>query len=84
MRICQGNGHLSNDECASAIRRFWHPGLKNLFLCHLSENNNTPSLAFASAAEALRSISVDGRLTAKDITNLQTLPRTHASQMFTL
>ena len=76
MRICQGNGHLSNDECAS--------GLKNLFLCHLSENNNTPSLAFASAAEALRSISVDGRLTAKDITNLQTLPRTHASQMFTL
>lgn len=84
MRICQGNGHLSNDECASAICRFWHPGLKNLFLCHLSENNNTPSLAFASAAEALRSISVDGRLTAKDITNLQTLPRTHASQMFTL
>lgn len=84
MRICQGNGHLSNDECASAIRRFWHPGLKNLFLCHLSENNNTPSLAFDSAAEALRSIRVDGFSSAKDITNLQTLPRTHASQMFML
>lgn len=82
MRICQGNGHLSNDECASAIRRFWHPGLKNLFLCHLSENNNTPSLAFASAAEALRSIRVTP--SAKDITNLQTLPRTHASQLFLL
>lgn len=106
MRICQGNGHLSNDECASAIRRFWHPGLKNLFLCHLSENNNTPSLAFASAAEALRSIRVTPSaeallsirvtpsaeallpirvtLSAKDITNLQTLPRTHASQLFLL
>ena len=84
MRICQGNGHLSNDECASAIRRFWHPGLKNLFLCHLSENNNSPSLAFDSAAEALRSIRIDTGLTAKDITNLQTLPRTHASQMFML
>ena len=84
MRICQGNGHLSNDECASAIHRFWHPGLKNLFLCHLSENNNTPSLAFDSAAEALRSIRIDTGLTAKDITNLQTLPRTHASQMFVL
>ena len=84
MRICQGNGHLSNDECASAIHRFWHPGLKNLFLCHLSENNNTPSLAFDSAAEALRSIRIDAGLTAKDITNLQTLPRTHASQMFVL
>lgn len=84
MRICQGNGHLSNDECASAIRRFWHPGLKNIFLCHLSENNNTPSLAFDSAADALRSIRLDGHLTAKEITNLQTLPRTSASQMFTL
>ena len=82
MRICQGNGHLSNDECASAIRRFWHPGLKNLFLCHLSENNNIPSLAFASAAEALRSIRVTP--SAKDITNLQTLPRTHSSQLFLL
>ena len=84
MRICQGNGHLSNDECASAIRRFWHPGLKNLFLCHLSENNNTPSLAFESAAEALRTIPAGEGLTAKDVTNLQTLPRTHASAMFTL
>lgn len=84
MRICHGNGHLSNDECASAIRRFWHPGLKDLFLCHLSENNNTPSLAFESAADALRSIRADGAATAKELTNLQTLPRTHASQMFIL
>ena len=84
MRIMNGHGHLSNDECASAIRRFWHPTLRNLFLCHLSENNNTPSLAFDSAAEALRSIRIDTGLTAKDITNLQTLPRTHASQMFVL
>lgn len=84
MRICQGNGHLSNDECASAVRRFWHPGLKNLFLCHLSENNNTPALAFAATAEALRSIPAEPGLTAKDITNLQTLPRTNASVMFTL
>ncbi len=84
MRICQGNGHISNDECASAIRRFWHPGLRNLFLCHLSENNNTPALAFESSAEALRSISLENGLTAKDVTNLQTLPRTRASVMFKL
>ena len=75
---------MINDECASAIRRFWHPGLKDLFLCHLSENNNTPSLAFESAAGALRSIRADGAVTAKELTNLQTLPRTHASQMFIL
>ena len=84
MRICKGNGHLSNDECAEAIRRFWHPGLKNIFLCHLSENNNTPSLAFNASAEALRSIVCDDGTTAKEITNLQTLPRTSPSAVFTI
>ena len=84
MRICKGNGHLSNDECAEAVRRFWHPGLKNLFLCHLSENNNTPALAFEATAEALRSIDAGGGLTAKDVTNLQTLPRTTPSRIYVL
>ena len=84
MRICKGNGHLSNDECAEAVRRFWHPGLKNLFLCHLSENNNTPALAFEATAEALRSIDAGDGLTAKDVTNLQTLPRTTPSQVYIL
>lgn len=48
-RIYGGNGHLSNDECADALRKVWHPGLRNVFLCHLSENNNTPELAYAAA-----------------------------------
>lgn len=82
MRICSGNGHLSNDECADAVRKFWHPGLRNLFLCHLSENNNTPSLAFEATASALSEIPVEGGLRAKDVTNLQTLPRTSPSAMF--
>jgi len=84
MRICQGNGHLGNDECAAAVKKFWHPGLKNLFLCHLSENNNTPQLAFDATAEALRSIPLEGGFTAKEITNLQTLPRTRASVFFNI
>ncbi|MCQ2176808.1 MAG: MBL fold metallo-hydrolase [Bacteroidales bacterium] len=54
-RICQGNGHLSNSECADAIRKFIHPGLKNIFLCHLSEHNNTPELALQASAEAIGS-----------------------------
>ncbi len=53
MRIVAGDGHLSNDQCASAIVRFLHKGLKNIFLCHLSENNNTPSLALNCAFEAI-------------------------------
>ena len=79
MRICQGNGHLSNEECAGAIRRFWHPGLRNLFLCHLSENNNTPEKAYASAKHALEELGVpDGTV------SLRTLPRQYASPLFHL
>lgn len=84
MRICQGYGHLSNDECASAITMFWHQGLRNIFLCHLSENNNTPDLAFEAAADALKSITLEGSLTAKDKTYLQALPRSMPSAMFEL
>lgn len=84
MRISRGNGHLSNDLCAEAVSRIWHPGLRHIFLCHLSENNNTPALAFEASAEALRSIPIDGGLTAKDVTNLQTLPRTRPSAVYSI
>ena len=59
MRICQGYGHLSNDACCDAIRQFLHPGLKNLFLCHLSGNNNTPRRAYEQAAATLASCGVE-------------------------
>ena len=52
-RIRQGYGHLSNAHCARAIEQFLHPGLRNIFLCHLSGNNNTPELAYQSAVQAL-------------------------------
>lgn len=79
MRICQGHGHLSNDECAFAIRQFWHPGLRNIFLCHLSDHNNTPELAYSSAREVLRQLGVeDGTV------NLRALPRQTPSPMINL
>jgi phosphoribosyl 1,2-cyclic phosphodiesterase len=79
MRIVQGCGHLSNDECASSIKRFWHPGLRNIFLCHLSENNNTRELAYECSAEALSSIGVE-----KGTVALRCLPRQYPSQMYFL
>lgn len=79
MRIVQGCGHLSNDECASAIRRFWHPGLRNVFLCHLSENNNTHDLAYRCSAAALAELGVPS-----GSVSLRCLPRQYPSQMFTL
>ena len=82
MRICKGNGHLSNDDCAAAVRKFWHSGLKNIFLCHLSENNNTPDLAFEASLDALESIVCGDGITAKDLTALCTLPRRQPSALF--
>lgn len=79
MRIVQGCGHLSNDECASAVNRFWHPGLRNLFLCHLSENNNTHELAYECTSQALTRIGVK-----KGAVALRCLPRQYPSQMFIL
>ena len=74
MRIVQGCGHLSNDECASALKRIVHPGLRNIFLCHLSENNNTPDKAYASSAEALSEAGVPA-----GTIHLRCLPRTYPS-----
>jgi phosphoribosyl 1,2-cyclic phosphodiesterase len=79
MRIVQGCGHLSNDECASAIKRFWHPGLRNIFLCHLSENNNTHELAYRCSSKALCEIGV-----APGTVSLRCLPRQYPSPLFAL
>lgn len=77
MRICGGNGHLSNDECASAVRRFYHKGMKAIFLCHLSENNNTPALAYDCSYQALRELGVQ----AGEVL-LKPLPRTYPSPLY--
>ena len=79
MRIVQGCGHLSNDECASAIKRFWHPGIRNIFLCHLSENNNTRELAYECSMAALNELGVE-----KGTVALRCLPRQYPSQMYYL
>ena len=44
-RIASPVGHLSNDESARFLAEIYHPQIKNIMLCHLSENNNTPELA---------------------------------------
>ncbi len=90
MRIRNGYGHLSNDDCATAITRFIHPSLKNIFLCHLSENNNRPELAFerssASLAEVWRAKceSESKEYVEAQIPSLHVLPRANPSELFIL
>lgn len=85
MRIMNGHGHLSNDECADALRRFCHPGLRNVFLCHLSENNNTPRLAYDASAAVLRELQLCGDgVAASGQVSLRPLPRTSPSGLILL
>jgi phosphoribosyl 1,2-cyclic phosphodiesterase len=70
-RIKGGNGHLSNSEAAKAIKTFYHKGLKNIFLCHLSQNNNTPELAYEASSKTLMELGIQ---VGTEI-NLHCLPR---------
>lgn len=80
-RICGGHGHLSNAECAEALRAFVHPGLRNVFLCHLSEHNNMPDLAYQTSASVLQACYADS---SERIPRLCPLPRMTPSPLFTL
>lgn len=44
-RISSPFGHLSNEESARFVAEIYRPGIRNIMLCHLSENNNTPERA---------------------------------------
>ncbi len=46
MRIAGKNGHLSNDASAEIIQKLVLSGTKQIVLAHLSQENNTPELAF--------------------------------------
>lgn len=47
-------GHLSNHQAAELLSELVHCGLKHVVLAHLSQVNNRPEVAFASASDALR------------------------------
>lgn len=59
-RIRSRHGHLSNAEGAALLEELLHPGLQGVFLSHLSEVNNDPRLAMASARKLVDSQNVCG------------------------
>jgi phosphoribosyl 1,2-cyclic phosphodiesterase len=44
-RVAGDNGHLSNHDAADFLTSVYTPKLKNVWLCHLSRDNNHPELA---------------------------------------
>ncbi len=52
-RILGKYGHLSNQDCASLLTGIQSCGLSWAVLAHLSDDNNTPELAFQTSRELL-------------------------------
>lgn len=52
-RIAAGYGHLDNCITAEFLTHIYTPQLRNIFLCHLSQDNNTPEIALATIGTAL-------------------------------
>ena len=53
VRVSGPRGHMSNQATAKYLASHFNEYLKNIWLCHLSEENNYPDLAFDEANATL-------------------------------
>ena len=58
-RIRSSRGHLSNRQCADALVTYASPILRQVWLCHLSEENNHPELARKTVEATLHSYGIE-------------------------
>lgn len=79
-RVSSSLGHLSNDEAADLLCQVYHPGMQNVWLCHLSKDNNHPELCWKTVEQRLFA---EGIRVGKDL-SLTALRRTVASPMYQL
>lgn len=68
-------GHLSNIHTANFLADNWHDGLQYVFLCHLSQDNNTREIAYDTVNNALQAKGICPKL-------LYALQRTVPSQLY--
>ena len=52
-RVKSEKGHLDNEMAAAFVASHYHPGLEWVFLCHLSNDNNSPDIALTAMYKAL-------------------------------
>lgn len=87
-RIRTDRGHLGNEDTAAFLKDIINPDLKYIFLCHLSQDNNTPAKALKAVREALESVGKtvgDAEETISDRqadVQLMALPRFDSSRWF--
>ena len=79
-RVSSSTGHLSNQVTARFLADNFNEYLKYIWLCHLSEENNHPDLAYKAVEMELRS---HGVIPGKDVT-LNVLKRATPSPLYHL
>ena len=79
-RVRGEGGPLSNEECAALLADTYHKGIRYVFLCHLSADNNTPDKAYQAAQRALAK---SGAKIGVGGVTLMPLQRTVPSDIFT-
>ena len=89
-RIRKDTGHLDNEVTAKYVADIYSQDLKYLFLCHLSNDNNTPEIAVSTMRNALQGkvITVDDCSNSVEMRNcdiqLSALPRYDCSPLIIL
>jgi phosphoribosyl 1,2-cyclic phosphodiesterase len=61
-RVASSVGHLSNKDCADLVSEAMSPRLRTVVLAHISEENNTPRLAFETMKEKVKRTAFRGLL----------------------
>lgn len=88
-RIIADHGHLDNVDSAKFLANIYRPEMRYAFLCHLSQDNNTPELTEQThrriLAEAHPELTI-GDGTQENVTELQLvpLPRSQATPLYAL
>lgn len=79
-RILSDTGHSSNKTCGETLAKHYHDGLRNIFLCHLSHENNDATVAYGTVRGYLENIGVQ---VGTDV-NLVVLERLTPSPVYNL
>ena len=79
-RVLSDKGHQSNHTCGQLLSSNYHTGMRNIFLCHLSEENNDPKVALNTVANYFVGIGIQN---GKDI-HIQALERLNPSPIYIL
>ena len=79
-RILSPRGHQSNATCGELLARNYHEGMRHIWLCHLSLENNDPEVAYQTVADRL---AAEGIRAGEDV-YLEALPRTQPNEVCVL